>query len=355
MLKIVFVLPNLSSGGAERVVSIISSEMVCQGFLVDILLIHNDVIRYSLDSRVQVVSLNTLSLTKYQRILKIRSYFKNERKNNRLIVIPFHETCLNYSLVASIGLGLHFIGTERNDPNRKGKTFVSRLKAHIPFLFVDKIVFQTHDARDYYQYISDIKTVVIPNPIVSSNYIWNGDLSPSKLVSICRLNHQKNLDMTIMAIEKLKLKFPDIRIVIYGEGEEKKRLIELIDSKGLSNNIVLAGYTKDTVNVLANSSIFVSSSDYEGISNSMLEAMSVGMPIVCTDCPIGGAKMMLNNGAGLLIKVGNVDDLVAKLDYLFSNPIKAKELGSTALMRAKDYSVRKITEMWISVIKSVKN
>lgn len=135
----------------------------------------------------------------------------------------------------------------------------------------------------------------------------------------------------------------------------KDEILEEIRKRGLQNNITLCGTTKQVTQKLAEASIFISTSDFEGISNSMLEAMAVGLPMVCTDCPIGGARLMLGDGAGLLSEVGNIKQFAENLDGLLHNHDKCRLMSAFAKEKASQYTLLNIAQRWIDVFNKLKN
>ena len=351
-MKIVFVLPNLSSGGAERVVTILSKGLIDKNITVDILLLQDDLVHYSVPDGVNVVCLNTKGMSRFQRFRTIRKYLKTIKKD-KPILVPFQDSCLKNVLLAKIGLKIPVVATERNNPFRKGITRWAKFKATLPLKFSNFAVFQTPDARRYYSGLKDKKCKVIANPITNVNVRWQGNVEPDKLISVCRLHSQKNLPMLMDAIEIVKKTYNNVNVKIYGEGELRESLEQKIKDKDLVDNISLCGRTDAVHQKMAESSIYLCSSNFEGISNSMLEAMSIGMPIISTDCPIGGAKMMLENGAGILTPVGDAQQFAKEIIRLFENKELACELAQKALERSRLYSEPSIIEEWIKVFNAL--
>lgn len=349
--KICFFLPNLNAGGAERVVTILADSFAQKGFSVDIVLLLNNEVKYDVAPAVNVVKLNTEKLSKLKRCLVLRKCLRSVKKDfDCVYAISFQPWCLNFLLCAAVGLRLHIVATERNNPYRNGSNLYRRIKYSLPFLLSDACVFQTPDARDYYLFLRSRKCFVIPNPIRSSDYKWEKYISPDAMVCFCRLHPQKNLKMAIDCVGEVKKTFPNACLKVYGDGSIKDEMVRYAAEKGLSENVLFCGLCSDVLQIMAKSSLFLSTSDYEGISNSMLEAMSVGMPIVCTDCPIGGAKMMLNDGAGVLVPTRDSRYCASKIIELFNNPDKMAAMGSQAYEKSKKYSIVEIVKLWSTVI-----
>lgn len=150
-------------------------------------------------------------------------------------------------------------------------------------------------------------------------------------------------------VDKLKEKFNDVKLFIYGEGPLKSEIEEYISNKNLKKSVFLSGSTNNVHLQLSTASIFVSTSNYEGISNSILEAMAVGMPMVCTDCPIGGTKMMLDDGCGVLSPVGDTNAFVDNIEHVFNNPEVALKMAKRAKEKTHKYSPENIAHEWVSV------
>jgi len=352
-MKIVFVLPNISSGGAERVVTILSGKLYEKGYDVDIVLLIDDKIQYDVPMGVSVAKLNTTGMTTKNRIKTLRKYLKIEKKKQNLVVIPFQDSCLNNALAASMFLSIPVVACERNNPYRKGSGVLEKLKAELPFVLARYCVFQTYDARAYYGLVNDGKCEVIINPITPATVGWKHVYSPEKMIMVGRLHPQKNYPMLIDAMAKVREKYPTASVHVYGEGDLKEELIAYAKSKGMENAVIFEGRTNQVQQKLSESSIFLLTSNYEGLSNAMLEAMSVGMPLVCTDCPIGGARMMLDNNCGVLTPVGNVDAFTEAIIVLLSNPDQMDAIAANAKMKADLYSADSIAEKWEKVIKKI--
>jgi glycosyltransferase involved in cell wall biosynthesis len=173
----------------------------------------------------------------------------------------------------------------------------------------DGFVFQTEDAAKYFEGIIKCDSKIIPNPI-NPKFIkepYKGEREKN-IVTVGRLESQKNQKMLIEAFGKIESKYPEYSLLIYGDGSKKEELQDLIKEKGLENKVILKGKIDDVENVIDKAKMFVLSSDYEGMPNALMEAMALGLPCISTDCPCGGPRYLMENGkSGLLVPVGNSD------------------------------------------------
>ena len=143
----------------------------------------------------------------------------------------------------------------------------------------------------------------------------------------------------------------DYILDIYGRGEEMENLIYETKQLGLSNKVKFRGFCSNIHEKIRNARMYVSSSDYEGISNSMLEALAIGLPCICTDCPVGGAKMVIkNNINGILIPVGDQKALEQKMILLAENDELIEKLSQNAVKIRTKLSISNIADEWISFI-----
>lgn len=353
MKKILFILPNLSSGGAERVVSLLSNKMHELGINVEIILINDHDRAYKIDNEIKIHVVETKKNEKRSFLSKARLliYFHNLfKKNKNAIVIPFQSMCLKYAMTAKIGTKVRVIACERNDPYNLYTNDNIKNNAFRLFSKADYCVFQTESARSFYSCVKDNKCKIIVNPVTIPKQYWKGNLDEHNLITISRLSPQKNLKMGIDAVDILYHKYGvNVNYKIFGKGELYNELNNYISALGLEDIISLCGTTNQVEEELCEASVFILPSNYEGISNSMLEALAVGIPAICTDCPAGGARQMINNNNGILIPVGDTDALVNKILYLFNNKSDANNLSLNEIRSMEPLSVDNIIKLWIEI------
>lgn len=351
-MKVVFMLPNLGAGGAERVVTILSRAMIQRGISIDIVLMLTNTVQYQVPEGVRLVKLNTYERSAKERLKRLRGYFCQEREQyDRMVVIPFQDNCLKYALVAAMGLKMPVIACERNDPYQKGRSGLSRFKANLPYALAKHCIFQTPDARDYYRMGVQNKSSVIVNPLVLPESLrWQGEDS-RRIMSVGRLEPQKNQKILLEAFALIHAQHPEYTLEIYGEGALRQQLQAQIDGLGLQNAVSLRGYASDIHEKLTQCAMFVLPSDYEGMSNALMEALAIGVPTVTTDHPIGGARMLIENEvSGLMTPVGDAKALYYAMDRLLREPALARKLSENGMRVRQMLQVDTVVQQWLDVI-----
>jgi len=149
----------------------------------------------------------------------------------------------------------------------------------------------------------------------------------------------------------LNREYPEYSLVIYGQGNEREKLEQMIREQGLEGKILMPGFASDIHEKMREAAMFVSSSNYEGISNSMLEAMAMGVPTVVTDCPVGGARLMIQNGVnGVLVPVGDAEAMYRGMKKVIEDPDFAERIASEAYRVREQYPIEKVSVMWTDLM-----
>ena len=159
------------------------------------------------------------------------------------------------------------------------------------------------------------------------------------LISIGRLTKQKNFYFLIIVFQKLIKKYSNLKLVIIGDGEEKSSLYKLIKKFDLEKRVKITGYKENIYNYLSCSDFYISTSNWEGSSLSMIDAAFIGLPILCSDCPTGRKEFIKNNKRGYIFQNNNQLDFLEKFDQMFNE--NQKETNFKLLEAKKE--IRKFT------------
>jgi glycosyltransferase involved in cell wall biosynthesis len=255
------------------------------------------------------------------------------------------------TVLAALGLKMKVVISERNDPNKLNNKFLLKTFRNLLYACSDLLVCQTEDAKTCFSKKMQKKIVVILNPIKKDLPAWDNQNYKHKIINFCRLERQKNLPLLIDSFNEVLRTHPDYELLIYGEGKQKDFLQDYIKKKGLENYIKIEPFSSNIHQIASACQMFVSSSDYEGLSNSMLEAMAMGMPVICTDCPIGGARMVIKNREnGVLVPVGDKDALVNAMNWVIDNPDECRKLSVAAFNIRKELAIEEIIAQWRKLI-----
>lgn len=352
--KIVFTCDTMESGGAERVISILSNEMANRGYCITIIGVsnyQNSASFYNLDSKIKYLSISNKNRTKINpvfRVFKLRRLLLDLKPD---AVISFLPHINIYTSLALMFTRITHITSERNNPYVDPKGKFKRFLKKLSFNIADGCVFQTEDAMNYYSPKVQKKSAVIYNPIENGLNNHNCLFDSKKtILAVGRLVEQKNYHCLLDAFKLFSETFyGDYQLRIYGDGPLKQELINYCKKISISNSVVFLGNDLSWREKERNSSMYVLSSNYEGFPNSLLEAMCIGIPSISTDCPSGGPRKLIENEKnGYLVPVGDAVALAEAMKKIIMNRNK---FSMNCELLAKTYSSSKIVDEWINFIK----
>lgn len=326
--KIAVIAHGLSGGGAERVAATLANYLFEQGHTVLFVAAYSGVKEYELSEKIQYCFIKTRALSgtlrMIDRSIKIQHVV---RQFGADVVFSF----ITNELIPLEFSGIPVIPSLRIDPKSTDSSFVRRNIRKFVYHHAKKIVFQTQEARDYFDAAIREKGVVIGNPLKTNLPVWNSEKHRKVFMTACRITEQKNIPMLIDAFVLFHKKHPEYTLEIYGDAETKSYQLKMeqhVKNCAAEEYITFKGHSTEIHSIMCDSEVFVLSSDYEGLSNSMLEAMAIGIPCICTDCPPGGAREYMKNGeAGCLVPVGDVVALAEKMCYLADDEEREKAVS----------------------------
>lgn len=343
MKRYIFFCATLERGGAERVVSILSSELVRQGKKVEIVVYYDRGVFYQIDDNVKITSVEkkTKSRNLVCNLLWMRNYFRE----NALLVCSFISSFNMLALLATRGLGIPVIVSERTDPMRKN--WIYRRARDFLYSFADVIVTQTKKSRAYFLERTKRRCATIYNPISSAitiGYALSANKEPL-IVSVGRLEPVKNQALLLRAFKRVNECFPEYRLIVYGEGSCRAALEQLREELGLSKSVELPGEMDNIFEAISSAQMFVLSSDFEGMPNALLEAMCLGLPVISTK--VSGAMEVIEDGYnGLLVEIGDESGLVSAIHSLLGDEALRNALASRATESASKLDLEEITSQW---------
>lgn len=390
-MKLSFVTANLGSGGAERVISLLANEFDKHGYQVEIIFLKERRVFYPVNPLVNLVIADEecLSSNMLKKMWWFRRYIKRTKPD---VVVPFRVSVYCTTILSLLGISVPIVASERIDPHVPDFFWTYLRKLLLPF--VSHLVVQTSYIKSYYPKHIQKKTSVILNPVreevfenpikdsrvqgsigkgVASydlsghNFCHNSSKQTSltdlvapkvqlsklnRIISVARLDPQKNQQMMIRAFAKIANEFPDWQLVIFGEGPLRSSLELIVKSLQLEGRVLLPGRTEHVIDELRKSKVFCFSSDYEGLSNSMIEALCVGLPIVTTN--VSGTEDIIVDGEnGFVVPIKDEDAMMQSLRVLIADEQLMREMGERNRQKAHIFSIDGIYAQWEKIIQSV--
>ena len=348
-MKLTFVSSTLHAGGAERVISLLANSFCQKGYEVEIVCINKHLVFYPIDEKVKVwfAEDEVKSPSILKKVFWLRNHIKNDRPD---VVIAFMLEVYCVTLASLIGVSVPVISSERIDPH-----FFGRAKGLLRWLLLRRtthLVVQTVRIKDFYSAKLQSRITIIPNPVTDKVFSLTPTLKQKRIIAVGRLAYQKNYPMMFRAFAKVHHDFPDWQLVVYGNGPQKEEIRGVIERLGMEGHIILAGKSDHVVEEMNKSSLFVMSSDYEGMSNALLEAVCVGLPVISTD--VSGARDLITEGVnGYIVPVGNERALTLALSSMLSSPEKMDEMGRQSKALAPRFREEQIVGQWEELIKKV--
>lgn len=348
-MKIFFTLASLGSGGAERVVSLLANQMSAMGHQIEIVCLKFNEVYYQVDSAVKVTLAMQQTRNRFTELFWLRKYVKKERPD---VVIAFTEGVYCFTIAALLGTKIPVIASERLDPS--AMTWKRNLLKRLFLPYADWLVVQTQSIKNYFPESIQRKTSIVYNPVNENVFRQseNAENRENRVISVGRLYPQKNQQMMIRAFAQIADRFPDWQLLIYGEGPLRNSLELLVNSLGLDGRVLLPGRTDHVIEELRKSKIFCMSSDYEGMSNSMIEAICVGLPIVTTN--VSGTEDLVQEGiSGFVTGIGDADGMARALEKLMEDDGLIRQMGDNCLKMKPQFLLDTVVEKWMELIRNV--
>lgn len=359
MKKILFYIDHRNRGGAQRVMVELANYFAKEPEydIVFATQMKSSEKAYSLKTNVKEVVLEDRSQVGFFkkqmcRIEMLRSLCQDEKPD---IIVSFLIITNLIALIVGKKENIPVLISVRNDPTHDHSKVLHVLMRYL-YPRAAGWVFQTEDARMYFKSWIKGESEVILNPISQDVIceIENGKITgenENNIVAVGRLDKQKRHDLLIKAFSEMSKIYTDCKLVIYGDGPLRMELNKLVEDLELQGRVVMPGITEHIVEKIRAAKLFVMSSDYEGMPNALLEAMAIGLPVISTDCPCGGPRMLISHeDNGLLVPVGNEESLKNAMILLLEEKELRENISNNACSVRELCSIDKIGAQWERII-----
>ncbi|WP_156896467.1 glycosyltransferase family 4 protein [Halobacillus kuroshimensis] len=356
-MKVLFVTRSMWAGGAERVIAELVKHFTKMKIKCEILTIDDENILYDIPKEAKIYPIGEVTknklLDKFLRYKKVRKLVKDSKPD---VVLALPEDIGIYVIPSLLGINVPVIISERNNPWVMPWKKETRFLRKLFYPFANGFIFQTKDAANYFPDKIKEKSIILPNPLDLKQIPSINQEKRKEIIGAGRLDKQKNFPLLIRAFAKFYKNNNDYVLTIYGDGALKNELEDLASSLLPQDSFQFPGRKADLLEHISGGSMFVLSSDYEGMPNVVIEAMAMGIPVISTDCPTGGPAELIDDGVnGLLVPVGDLDSMTQAMSKIAKSKSLARNLGLNALKIRDRLDTNVVSEKWIEYIKFVKS
>lgn len=358
--KLAFYIGSLNKGGAERVFVNLAEYFQNKGYQIVMVTQYQKENEYVLAEGIRRVisdippeeTTGSRAVNFYRRMSRLHRIWKKERpdlvlscvgKNNFMAVVTtmFTKTKPVVSVVGE---------AKEEYPNRLMKAL-----ANLLFPFASGVILQTERSKSFFSQRVSRTSVILHNSLnpLFIRERFRGERE-KRIVSVGRLDANKNHEMMIRAFAGLAGRYPEYTLTIYGEGELREHLQKLIASLGLEEKVFLPGVVPDVAERIEKAALFLLVSYSEGVSNALIEALALGLPVIATDVPSGGTQELIRHGEnGLIIPPGDEEALKAAMERLLSDGEYAERLGEQAHKIQERLAPERVNRQWQEYFESI--
>ncbi len=355
-MKICFCIGKLSFSGAENVIRYLAEGLLERNHSVSVILLEQmpdekDMIQKLIIENAIVSESGFVNVLR--RIKAIRKSLKTIKPD---VFVIFNYAMAFTAVPASLNLPwLKTIVCERNPPECVPKEKTRKCARDFLFHFADVCVSQTNIIAEYFKRIVK-QNIVIPNPIRTPGKMCpDVDKRDKVFVTVARLDdYQKNQSMMIRAFAYVVEKHPEYKLHFLGDGPDLEKYKKLVTDLGIQTQVKFCGNVTEPLEYIKNCRAFLLSSNYEGMPNALIEAMSIGLPCISTDC-VGGAasELIENNVNGILVPVADELLFSDAMMKLIEDDKYCQKLGEKAFEINQTLEGSEIISEWERVCDSV--
>ena len=366
-------LGSLTSGGAERVTSVLSKYLVKKNHFSVVVVTLDGTKRdfYSLDTRVKRIAMDMAEETNgsskfFSNIKRVQAFRKVVKQEGPDIILAMMTRYAVIALIATFLMKVKIIVSERNYPGKRENHKMWDLLRKYFYRFADLHVVQTKKIAEWLEKNTHLKNFkIIPNSISWALPKYEPILKPSDYISdedkvvlaVGTLKEQKGFDLLLDAVTDILPSNPEWKLIIIGEEKNeagscglREQFEKKIKENGLVDQILMPGRAGNVMEWYNRADIFVLSSRFEGFPNVLLEAMSSGCASISFDCDTGPADMIDNYQNGILVPDGDVEKMESAIQFLIQNSEVREQFGKKAEKLREKYSEKNILSQWVDAL-----
>lgn len=344
--RIDIVIPTLEVGGAERAASLLYRHF--KEDYTNIRLVTTNVS----DGDLLEEEFVTITRGFIPGILgKMMGIRKNIIENKTDVVIVFLNHTSILVFFALLFVNVNIVGCERSNPFNSNRNFFHQLITRIVYKSIAAVVVQTSRLKHRMEKEWALDNlIVIPNiaPVIHGTP-KEVRLVAETYVTVCRLVESKNCATLILAMKNI---LPGgAQLKIFGDGPEKDKLERLVTKLGLDDQVSIISGCSDITQMFCDADVFISLSSLEGFPNSLLEAISYGVPSMAYDCDFGPSEILAEGKVGKLLSSLEVAYLEFSVRALSSDYQRRLDFSKNGIRHSYDsFSSQKVVSMWLLIL-----
>ena len=343
-------MPDLSFGGAQRVVSELLNNIVSiPGNHVKLILLFKDECFFSLNSDVEVKCLHnspSMSMTNMiHSLCKLRKEVVNWETD---VVLSFHQRYNPFVIMSLVGTGIPVFVSDRSNPYNKLSPKINEFFRKILYPKAQGLIVQTNLSAMVKMKLNK-NILVMPNPLKCMNYYEDMSQKENIIINVGRMDKEKG-HHELVKIFSMIIDKGGWKLCFVGDGPERNNIEKYVKELSLTDSVIFLGARKDVDVLLAKSKIFAFTSLSEGYPNALLEAMAMGLPCISFDCIAGPSDLINNGDRGILVPLNNYDEYARCLKNLMNDEALRRKLGENAKYVRQQNDIHKITKSLLSFI-----
>lgn len=353
-MRITIVISSLGSGGAERVVTNMASYWAKETHSVTIAtLADSELDHYAVDGAVSRVTASFFNahnhgLSRLVAVFKrIHALRKTIRDSTPDIVVSFVDKTNVRVLLAMQMLRIPVIVAERSHPVHWPLHWLWRVLRVCLYRRASYVVTQTEGvARWARKFVPKGRIVIIPNCVYGERTAAPRSVDLHKAVMVGRMTYEKGHDILINAWPAVLADIPHARLELIGDGPLRESLESLTKRLGIQNSVEFIGTVPDARTRMPDASLLAVPSRFEGFPNVILEAMSLGVPVVASDCEFGPSDIIRDGVDGDLVRPADPTSLATAIIALMLNPDRRAAYSASAQCVWDRFSEDKVMRQW---------
>lgn len=363
MKRIALFINSLQKGGSERVMANLAEYFYSQRYDVILVTQYKKENEYNIPQKIRRVY-SEPDETQLQRgrirnfvtrFLALREIWRAYKPD---VVLSFLGKNNLMAVATTMFLPSKVAVSVRGEPTMEYEGKFMQFLAKFLFRFADGVVLQTKKAWEFFPKAVRKKSIILSNPLspqfVNREQTMDKTNKEDLIVTAGRLDENKNHEMLIHAFAKIADEYPTMKLAIYGEGELEQTLEDLVREKGLLERITLPGNVENVADKLSKARIFALTSNTEGMPNSLMEAMALGLCVISTDCPCGGPAELIEEGVnGILVPVGDAFALADAFRRILEDSEFEKKLGENARAINDRLAPERVNKEWEDFLKKL--